>query len=660
MRNTIILVFASFVVSQWTVHAQPVDFPKISPNDFNTTASAVIDSNTHAVVLWEKGHSEIVVHEEVRGLRVIHRYGVRIKILDKEGFKNANYTIPLRKIGPHFEFAHQVEGYTHTYDSQIQTVAMGRDAVFNEELNEYMNLVRFTLPNISEGVIVDIFYEIVSPDIFNFRKWHYQTDIPKVHSEYTAIIPALFEYNVTLKGGRTLDDVNTSLLREHFLAGGRRYDCSKLVYTMTDIPAFREEMYMLAPVNYMAAINFELIQYHLPTGGKEVFTKEWKNVDRELLGDKSFGKQLERTRDFESVLNTIEPSDSDLTKAKKAFAYVQNQIRWNKTYGKYAQHGVKEALIQRHGNIGDINLTLIACLRVVGLDAYPVVLSTRENGLPNSLHPVLSDFNYVVAHVNVAGQDYFLDASEQNLPFGLLPLRCINGNGRIIYSKKASEWITLENHIESQTSYTISGSLDSVGQFTGMLTVSHRGLNALNQRNHIRSFPTIDEYIEDRMDRVTAIRIQDGQVHSLDSLEQPLRERYEIQMDFSAQLQNGKFNLNPVFINRTTTNPFNLEERNYHVDLGSRMRETLTVAIRLPEGYTLQNRPPNVSFALPEKSAIYSYESNYDLNLLQMRQTMALNKPIYEVDEYYHLKEFFSRIIQHQMVDFVFDEAHEL
>src|SRR5690606_15378377 len=123
------------------------------------------------------------------------------------------------------------------------------------------------------------------------------------------------------------------------------------------------EMYMLAPVNYMAAINFELIQYHLPNGSKQVFTKEWKNVDRELLSDKSFGKQLERTRDFQQMLSTIEPADTDLAKAKKAYAYVQNQIRWNNTYGKYAQHGVKEALAQRHGNIGDINLALIASLR---------------------------------------------------------------------------------------------------------------------------------------------------------------------------------------------------------------------------------------------------------------------------------------------------------
>lgn len=640
--------------------AQIDGFPTILPTDFQETVSPVIDSGTLAVVLWEGGHSEIVVHERDRGFRVVHKYGVRIKILDKEGFKQANYTIPLRKIGTQFEYAENIRGYTHTYDGQIQTMAMTRNAVFHEEVNEFVNLTRFTLPNISEGAIIDVFYDIISPDIFKFRQWKYQEEIPKLHSEYTAIIPAVFEYNVSLKGAYELSDLKSSVLDNYFLASGRRYDCSRLVYTMKDIPAFREEMYMLAPVNYMAAIGFELMQYHLPGGGKQVFTKEWKDVDRDLLGDKSFGKQLERTRDFDGVLDKIIGSaDTELAKAKKVYNHIRYQIRWNKTYGKYSQFGVKDALEKRSGNIGDINLGLIAALRTIGLEAYPVVLSTRQNGLPNPVHPVLSDFNYVIARVNADGQDYFLDASEQNLPFGLLPLRCINGQGRIIYSRKSSEWIDLQNDIEAETNYTIVGKIDENGWFSGAMNVSYLGLNALIKRNQIQSFPTLDEYLEDQMDQMTFIRIKDGRIESLDSLDNPLVEKFAITIDLSSQLRQGQFNINPIFINRMGTNPFNLEERSYHVDLGSRKREVLMVSISLPENYTLQSQPNDISFVLPESTANYTYRSQLTGQNLQMRQTLALNKAIYEVEEYFFLKDFFSRIIQHQQIDFVFkDDEH--
>lgn len=657
MNKARVLIVTILLFLSLTPRAQTDGFPAISFKDFQETASPALDSTAHAVVLWEQGRSEIIVHEADRGLRVIHKYGVRIKILDKEGFEKANYTIPLRRIGSQFEYAENIRGYTHTYDGRIQTMAMERNAIFREEPNEYVNLTRFTLPNISEGAIIDIFYDIVSPDIYNFRKWEYQDDIPKLHSQYTAIIPALFEYNVTLRGSYELSDVKTSIIDKHFLASGQRYDCSRLVYTMKDIPAFKEEMYMLAPVNYIAAINFELIQYHSPRGGKQVFTKEWKDVDRELLGDKSFGKQLDPPRDLQRVLGQlIGPDDAELAKAKQVYQYIQRQIRWNRNYGKYSQFGVKDALAQRNGNVGDINLGLIAALRAVGLEAYPIVLSTRQNGLPNSLHPVLSDFNYVIARVSADGQDYFLDASEQHLPFGLLPLRCINGEGRIIYSKKSSEWIKLENHIEATTYYTILGKVDETGQFSGSMTVSYLGLAAFNRRNHIQRFPSLDDFLEDQMDRMTTIRIRDGEVQSLDSLDNPLVEKFTVAIDLSSQLRGDQFNINPIFINRTTQNPFNLEERHYHVDLGSRMREVVTVSIYLPEGYALQSHPQDVSFALPESSASYTYQSHYQGGTLQMRQTMALNKAIYEVEEYFHLKEFFSRIIQHQLVDFVFKE----
>lgn len=652
-RYSVMLVLLCFISSN--LKGQMEGFPAISERSFETIVSPIIDSGSHAVVLWEQGTTEIVLHEAGRGLRLNHKYGVRIKILDREGFEKANYVLPLFKIGSEFEYAQKITGFTHTFDGQIQTMSMDKSAIFNERLNDYVQLTKLSLPNISEGSIIDIFYEVVSPDIFNFRTWKYQDDIPKLYSQYTAIIPALFEYNASLKGEYELTDFQSSKLEECFLLNGNRYDCSKLVYTMKNIPAFKEESYMLAPANYMSAINFELMQYHVPGGGTQVYTKDWKAVDIELLSDASFGKQLESNRDLRRILSsTVTSSDSDLDKAKKIYQYFQNQIRWNQNYGKYTQVGVRQALEQRSGNIGDVNLGLIATLRQAGLEAYPVVLSTRQNGLPNPVHPVLSDFNYVIAQVNVDGQSYFLDASERNLPFGLLPLRCINGQGRIIYSRKSSEWIDLENRFDARIDYAIMGEINEEGLFTGSLTRYYQGLTAFNQRNHIHSFSSVDTYLEDQMDRLNPIRIRDGQIENLDSLDDQLVESFEITLDLSKDMRDGQFSVNPIFVNRITTNPFNLEERNYHVDLGSKISESLTVSIRLPKSYSLQQQPKNVSFSLPEKAASYIYQSQSEMGLLQLRQTMTLNKAIYEPDEYYYLKEFFSMIIQHQRIDYIF------
>ncbi|RZK18649.1 MAG: transglutaminase domain-containing protein [Pedobacter sp.] len=114
----------------------------------------------------------------------------------------------------------------------------------------------------------------------------------------------------------------------------------------------------------------------------------------------------------------------DLSKAKAIYNYIKKQVKWDNYYGIYSADNIKKSLDNRSGNTADINLNLIAALSAANLDAEAIILSTRENGTINKLYPVISDFNYVVAKVNIGEKSYLLDATEPLLPFGLLPLRC--------------------------------------------------------------------------------------------------------------------------------------------------------------------------------------------------------------------------------------------
>lgn len=129
-------------------------------------------------------------------------------------------------------------------------------------------------------------------------------------------------------------DEKSKVLKDYFLLNGRRFDCSKLTYIMKDIPAFHEESYMLAPKNYKSAINFELMQYYSTNGARQNLTKEWKDVDRELLNNRSFGGEIDRENNFKHILPEIYGNeDSEEEKARKIYAYIKKQIKWNKVYG---------------------------------------------------------------------------------------------------------------------------------------------------------------------------------------------------------------------------------------------------------------------------------------------------------------------------------------
>ena len=641
---------------QLSVSAQLVEIPEISKVELLNNSFA-IDSSANAVVLWERGHTSIQRSEADRALMVFHHYGVRIKILNQEGYEHASHTIPLRTFNSNKEYATHIKAVSHhiAEDGSIVSTELKTKDIFSEKVSEYTTLSKFTLPNVRPGSVIDISYTIVSPDIFKFRSWNFQSNIPKLKSEYNVRIPAIFKYNVTLRGGLRLADTQSKINRECLVFNGRRFDCSDITYVMGNIPAFIEENYMLAAANYKSAVHFELEEALSPQGNIVKYTKQWSDVDRELMTDKSFGRQLKETKFFKSVLpKDVLATTDDREKASAVYNFIQQHIRWNNFYGKYSQNGVKQAFEDRSGNIADINLALTAALNAAGLEAYPVLVSTRDNIIPNSLHPVISEFNYVIASVKIGTDTVLADASDALLPFGQLPLRAINDRGRIIYSTRTSDWLPLVNPYIAKTAHVFSGEFDLSGKLIGDLSITYEGYDALQKRKQILSYPSVEEYQEKLDERWTNIDIKELELVNTENTDLTLIENTTVEILLTRDIKKGNFTLNPIFLNRTTRNPFNLIERTYPVDMGSRRSESHHIIIRFPKEISLESAPKNISLSIPDQGARYLYRSTFENNTLMVQQELSLNKAIYNTEEYFHLKELFSRAIQQLKIDYNF------
>src|SRR5690606_111681 len=132
-----------------------------------------------------------------------------------------------------------------------------------------------------------------------------------------------------------------------------------------------------------------------------------------------------------------------LVRAKGVYDYIVGHYEWNGLNGKYCEQGLRKAFEAKSGNVGDINVSLIAALRYAGLEADPVILSTRSNGYATELFPSLSDFNYVIARLVIDGETYLLDATDPLMPFGMIPFHCLNGRGRVIGDRESS-WLDIK------------------------------------------------------------------------------------------------------------------------------------------------------------------------------------------------------------------------
>nr|NQU94325.1 hypothetical protein [Bacteroidota bacterium] len=79
-----------------------------------------------------------------------------------------------------------------------------------------------------------------------------------------------------------------------------------------------------------------------------------------------------------------------------------------------------------------VNLILYQLLKKLDFEAFPVVISTRENGMLSPVYPSLNKLNHVIVYVKNNGNDYLLDATEDYMPYSLLPKKCLNWSGHII------------------------------------------------------------------------------------------------------------------------------------------------------------------------------------------------------------------------------------
>jgi hypothetical protein len=642
-----------------TVYAQKED----ELEDFtfgNISKSEVIlktyehDSTATAVVLREFGSAYI----DNESFNLIFNYHVRIKILKKEGIKHATFVIPLHKNGSSIEFIKIEEASTlafSEYGVLSGTSALDKKNVFYEDPSQYVKLCKFTMPNVQEGSIVEVKYTIESPFLFNFRQWNFQSEIPKIVSTYKAKIPGVYVYNIALRGYLKLNTNTSRIDKDCLRTPAGKADCAVYYYSMKDVPAFIEEDYMTAPSNFISSLQYELLEVKRFNGAVDKITNTWKDVEKELRDHDSFGKQIKRgAAILKKSLDPLVAAETDsLQKATAIYNFIKGHFKWNEYRGKYTDLGIKKAFDNKTGNVGDINLSLVTALQAYGFNAYPAISSTRVNGLPLKLFPVMSNFDYVFCHLNLGGKTYMLDATDPYLTFGMLPIRCINSSCRIL-EDKTSYWkdIIPESELKENTSLMLK--LDTDGRCSGNLRKISYGYEAMNNRKKINSFNSEEEYVEDFDERLKKISIKEFEIEDRQDVTMPLKESYVVDFQAYDSLTNkGNLYFNPFLFVQWSENPFKSDNRLYPVDFGAPMSYSYTFSFEYPDTYKVLELPKKMSLTIPDKTCSVVFDIQNESNRINMVFKFNTTRYIYEAKDYSTLKQIFANIVQLQKTDIV-------
>jgi len=662
-KKIVVTVFA-FLLGSVNLFAQNYKFGSVSKKEMEQTIYAK-DSSANAVVLFKK-RNDYYKYDNTTGWSIVSEVHERIKLFNKEGFEFASKKIPVYVGREDEKFT--IKAYTYNLEKgKIVKTKLDRDEIYEEQISEYWSSRNFTMPNLKEGTIVEWKYNINSPYTTSINDIICQYNIPIEQLKCKVQIPEFFVFNnfpsryypINMKSSRvqknytlTSKDRSESSMTRGITTGSSYNNIKVLENTYTvdqkDIPALVEEPYVNNIDNYRAIVSFEISAYQPANGVPEFFNTSWEDVTKSIYENSNFGRQLDRTNFFEEDLNAVlEGINGHKEKTLAIFEFVKSKIKWNEQKGKYTHDGgIKKAYKDGFGNVAEVNLCLIAMLRASGIDANPILVSTRDHGIP--IFPTKKGFNYVIAGVELNGDITLLDATEKYSFPNILPLRDLNWEGRLVREDGSSIAVNLYPKSYNLKMTKLNAKLDHEGLLDGVMITTYNGLNALNYRNQFSSRKEDD--IISRIESANEdIEIEQFKLRNKENTNKPIHEMIKFTKENGVDIIGDKIYISPLLFLTVRENPFKLDERLYPIDYGSPWKNQTNISLEIPEGYTVESKPNDILLNLPNEMGTYALKTTLQENKILVTSQTKLNVPLIAPNYYETVKELYKRAIENQL-----------
>ena len=648
--NTTLTFALSFFA--FTVFSQgpTMKFGKVPEVDLKMTTYD-LDTTAAAVVLGDYGNLEFFFADD----DVTYRFArhTRIKILKRSGFDKGDISI-LYYSKNGLEKVKGVKVKVFAPDGTVSELA--KTDVFDEEVNEYWSRKRFTCPNLQVGSVIDYEFDTESKSIFQLPTWYFQCDIPIRWSELRMEIPEWYDY-VLINQGRSLDIFEKGkgkgnyYVSSNFGGSGRMEVKTNLTrMAMKDVPALKEEAYITTMDDYYARIRFQLSSVTYPNGAYYPILSTWEKLAQELKESSNFGEQLGKKRNYDQVLEAVDaivPKDGTVDeKISAIYQFLLSNIEINSVNSIYSSGKLNDCFAKKSARAGEMNLLMTALLREYGVEAHPLLISTRSNGKPMPLYPIMDQFNHVMALVNTGDQYIVVDASSPFRPPGYPAYNSLNVSGFAL-TEDSPQWIEIPTPYGSET-YLLNFSLTNDGCAKGDFVMSSDGYSAISERQSLQSNPS-GRYLQKRLTK----KFPDATLDSINfenqyDLGQPFKASAKCNIPSVAMSSGDFIYLTPSIVSSFEETPFKLETRLYPVDIPHPFKEQIIVNITLPEGYIVEDLPEPVRMSLPDNAGLFQYQLTQNANKLQLISKLQINTLHYEPEEYTGLRNFF-RLVEEKL-----------
>lgn len=567
--------------------------------------------------------------------------------------------MPLYKgYGSHDDKFTGLKAYTYELiDGDVKKTKLGKDGVFEEERSSFLDIKKFTMPNVQPGSIIEYKYTISTPYIGNLDPYYFQETIPVDHVELKFWAPEWMSFKMHRRGWYPFDIENLEKrdnisIKSVVDAGiGPRTVYDKVEFEskgyaleLSDIPSIKKEPYMASLASYRSGIQFELNYTQFPNSPIDTYATTWSEVAKDVNNAERFGGQLKKGRLFKKLAaSLVQDSDSEQDKIVKVYSFVRNAITWNGNKGIYTSDNLDDIVDEKTGNDADINLLLVGLLREVGVNANPILISSKDNGIP--IFPTRSGFDYVIAGVGEGANPVLLDAANRLSAPQVLDEDLLNWNGWMIREDGTSRNVSLFPKKAANHTALVDFSIDENLITTGSLRSRVSGHIAQGVRYEYNNLGK-EEYTSNMGENMNGLEVENVVFKEMSNPFKPLTLSYEFNSDtFVEEIGNDVY-FSPLGQYATSVNPFTAETRTYPIDFKFPKEDRLTLTWNIPSGYKVASLPQGVDVALQNNLGSYKYSITEVNGTIKVSVLRNINKAGVSAASYSFVKEFYKLMLE--------------
>lgn len=583
------------------------------------------------------------------GFQRVVEHKVRIKVLKTEGTDVANvsclYSSSKNNNMAYKEYIAGVSATAYNLEGG-KTVAtkMKNDLVFRERINDDVMMLKFTVPQVKVGTVIEYTYTEHSDNDLQIDDWFVQGELPVIYTRFTLAVPECYVFAIDNTGAFPLE---ANMGQGHMtlsLGGAESTTFGTTTYSFVgrNVPSLRDDDHVWCINDYRAKVSFEFERTVYPLDTKS-YTSTWEQIAELLMKDSEFGGRLSGNVPLKAEVAALQLDTLATVDDRVAAVYtlLASRVKWDGNYTLYSSKRPAAVLKDGTGSSADVNFMLIGMLREAGIEAWPVLVRMRHHGHLPVTHPSLKKLDaFVVAFCRGDDDWGLVDATSATGHVDVLHPQLMTDRGLIV-SKSGIGWMDLSEKCAGREVTRIAAEVRPDGTVVGERTNYYFQLSSLLHKERVKDVPSADvvEKLEHSLEAQVADYSMEGDAEAFSP---SIAETYTFEK--AAQGGGDVIYVNPFVFPVWDSNPFTNERRSVPVERPAKMTEDYAVALTIPEGYDVEELPKSISMKSPDGSIAFRVMFSRDGDAINVTYRYQVMRLFFGTDEYADLREVYNLI----------------